>query len=191
MRQGRARGTTRAAARVAKPGPRALNAALVASKAGVARSVGSQRWRHAGRRLKVKASTDGVRRNAAAVTPDSILCAEECHDVLSQPASMPWQSSRNNPSAQCPPPQRQPTTPTRENTRPRAAHNPSAKPTTRMPGGSRRPGCKPRTRGCERPEVTDVVMYDAESRRLSHVGEKTPATKIAGAASPQIAADGH
>ena len=112
----RATGTKQCSLQGWRPQAGALRSREPASAitAGVARSVRSQRRRHAGRRLNAKARTNGVRSNAAAVTPDSILCAEECQEVLSQPASMPWQSSRNSPSRNMPAPTTAtPRTPTR------------------------------------------------------------------------------
>ena len=41
---------------------------------------------------------------AAAVNPDSILCACACQDALWHPAAPPWQSSRKSPSRNVPAP---------------------------------------------------------------------------------------
>ena len=87
-----------------------------------------------GRRLNAKASTKGVRSSAVAVIPDSILCAEECQDVLSQPASMPWQSSRKSPSRNMPvPPTNSPRTPSERGTLAERGPKTESEPRTRMP----------------------------------------------------------
>src|SRR4051794_13828931 len=122
-------------ARVAAPFPHAENRTVAAKKTGRVSKLGSQESRHAALRRKAKARMSGESNNAAAVTPDSSLCACECHEWLSQAVSMPRQSSRKMPSKKTPRPAtmtaREPTRPSKSGLR--VHQRPSPTPMTSRP----------------------------------------------------------
>ena len=128
-----------------------------------------------GSRRNAKASTNGVRSSAAAVTPDSTLCAEACHETLSHRASMPWQSSRKTPSRAMPTPT------TASPTQPSRGSHPAPE---RAPQADREPDheqtrqvrrhlvVEPGARRRERAEIADVVVRGAERVGLREVTEE-------------------
>ena len=79
-------------ARVAAPSPTAENATFAAKTAGTVRRLGIHKSRQAGFRRNAKERMSDARSENAAVKPDSILWACECHEPLSQAASIPRQS---------------------------------------------------------------------------------------------------
>src|SRR5690242_17312178 len=85
-------------ARVAAPSPTAERARFATKTAGTVSRLGIQESRHVGFRLNANASTSGARSEKAPVKPDSILWARECHETLSQAASIPRQSRWKIPS---------------------------------------------------------------------------------------------
>ena len=74
-------------ARVAAPSPTVEKAAFAAKTAGTVRRLGIHESRQAGFRRNANARTSGARSENAAVKPDSILWARECHETLSHAAS--------------------------------------------------------------------------------------------------------
>ena len=74
--------TTTVPARVAAPSPIAENATLARKIAGMAASTGSHESRHAGIRRNASARSSNAANVAAAVKPDSILCAVRMPGVV-------------------------------------------------------------------------------------------------------------
>ena len=63
--------------------------------AGTVRRLGIHESRQAGFRRNANARISGASSENAAVNPDSILCARECHETLSHAESIPRQSRWN------------------------------------------------------------------------------------------------
>jgi hypothetical protein len=85
-------------ARVAAPSPTVENAAFATKTAGTVKTLGIHESRQPGFRRNANARMSGARSENAAVKPDSILWARDCHETLSHAASIPWQSRWKMPS---------------------------------------------------------------------------------------------
>ena len=125
------------AARTAAPSPMTLKRTLTAMKAGTASRVGSHRSRHSGSRLKRE--REQRRREEEERRRDARLDAvagRPATSSLSQPVSIPWQSSRRNPSRKRPIP-----TPDQGERR-RGARASRIRGRARGPARRRRSGCR-------------------------------------------------
>jgi hypothetical protein len=98
------RKATTVPARVAAPFPIAEKTTLATTIVGTVSRLGSHESRHPGMRRNASARISGAASVAAPVTPDSSLCACECHESLLQAVSIPRQSRRKKPSSKAPAP---------------------------------------------------------------------------------------